>query len=235
MRKILGRGGNGRVERRNGLAVKILDRTGRESVERFRIEIEAMQLAQSIGLRNVVPILSVDLSGVPPSYTMPIYDGDLDRVLSRTRHNAKITASIIEPLARTLSDLASANRPIYHRDLKPSNILYRKADGKVEEIHLADFGCAFIATGEERLTQTHRAVGAAQFRPPEYSFGRVKEVSASADIYALGKILWYLCNGVSGEIFPYNLWYPEEYNLVRRGGWAWRFAAESAHCSVRRF
>jgi hypothetical protein len=49
-----------------------------------------------------------------------------------------------------------------------------------------------------RLTQVNEALGAKEFRPPEAELGLVEEVSPSLDVYALGKLLyWIISDGRS--------------------------------------
>jgi hypothetical protein len=68
----------------------------------------------------------------------------------------------------------------------------------------------------DRMTAQTRAVGATFFRAPEYTHGRVEQVNFAGDVFSIGKLLWYMCNGVAGEVFPYTLWFPAQYNLLSR-------------------
>ena len=210
-------GANGTVRYDGNVATKTLKETrSPERLERFRREVEALRRARAAGIPNIVELLDADLDAVPPWLRMRRYAGDIDDLLPQTRNQPATVAKLMIPVARSLQRLASLPTPIYHRDLKPSNILY---DGTVADSHLvlSDFGCAFLADpGAERMTAQHRAVGATFFRAPEYTHGRVEDVNATGDVFAIGKVLWYLCNGVPGEVFPYTLWFPEEYHLARR-------------------
>lgn len=210
-------GANGRVTFCNGIATKTLkSKIEGERGHRFKIEIDALSEAREAGIPNIVPILSHNLESSYPSYTMLQMHGDLDIVLPYTQNNPKQIAKLTLPLVNALSRLYKLPKRIIHRDLKPSNILVKKED-ELLELYLADFGCAFIQDeNSQRLTEDHRAVGATLFRAPEYTHGRVEEVTSAADIFSIGKLLWYLCNGHSLEVFPYTLWFPEQYNLSLR-------------------
>jgi serine/threonine protein kinase len=82
---------------------------------------------------------------------------------------------------------------IVHRDLKPSNIFVRALD----DVVVGDFGICFIQT-PERLTETLEAVGARYYMAPELADGRIAEVKPAADVYSLGKVLYWL---LAGRIF----------------------------------
>lgn len=209
-------GANGIVTFKGNIAIKTLSSRNRERVSRFSIEVEALRRARDAGIPNVVELLDAQLDQVPPRFSMRKCVGDIDEILLQTRNNPTMVARIFLPVVRSLERLASLSAPIYHRDLKPSNILYERT---VDDPNLviSDFGCAFLADPElERMTMQTRAVGATFFRAPEYTHGRVEEVTAAGDIFSIGKLLWYMCNGVPGEVFPYTLWFPDEYNLAFR-------------------
>jgi serine/threonine-protein kinase len=87
---------------------------------------------------------------------------------------------------------AAHRRLVVHRDLKPSNILVRE-DGAVK---LVDFGIAKLLDDDNTESQ-HTAFGARAFTPeyaaPEQMRG--EPVSTTADVYALGVLLYELLTG----------------------------------------
>jgi serine/threonine-protein kinase len=87
---------------------------------------------------------------------------------------------------------AAHRRLIVHRDLKPSNILVRE-DGAVK---LVDFGIAKLLD-DDGADVTQTALGARAFTPeyaaPEQMRG--EPVSTTADVYALGVLLYELLTG----------------------------------------
>jgi serine/threonine protein kinase len=77
---------------------------------------------------------------------------------------------------------------LVHRDVKPGNLLLRE-DGVLK---VTDFGIA-QAAGSTRLTQVGTILGTAAYLAPEQAAG--EEVTAAADIYSLGAVLYELLTG----------------------------------------
>ncbi|HEY48379.1 MAG TPA: protein kinase [Anaerolineae bacterium] len=77
---------------------------------------------------------------------------------------------------------------VIHRDLKPENILLDEAGNA----YLTDFGIA-KDIGGERLTQTGKIVGSADYLAPEQAKG--EPVTPKIDIYALGVVLYEILTG----------------------------------------
>ena len=83
---------------------------------------------------------------------------------------------------------------LVHRDVKPGNLLLR-ADGTVK---IADFGIARAAQAT-RLTQIGGVLGTAAYLAPEQAAG--EQVTAAADIYSLGCVLFELLTGRTPYVF----------------------------------
>jgi serine/threonine-protein kinase len=77
---------------------------------------------------------------------------------------------------------------LVHRDIKPQNLLLRE-DGVVK---VADFGIARAAE-TTALTQVGTVLGTAAYLSPEQALG--EEVTAAADVYSLGAVLYELLTG----------------------------------------
>jgi serine/threonine protein kinase len=83
---------------------------------------------------------------------------------------------------------------LVHRDIKPGNLLLR-ADGTVK---IADFGIARAAQAT-KLTQIGSVLGTAAYLAPEQATG--EQVTAAADIYSLGCVLFELLTGRTPYVF----------------------------------
>ena len=83
---------------------------------------------------------------------------------------------------------------LVHRDIKPGNLLLRK-DGTVK---IADFGIARAAQAT-KLTQIGSVLGTAAYLAPEQAAG--EQVTAAADIYSLGCVLFELLTGRTPYVF----------------------------------
>jgi len=102
-------------------------------------------------------------------------------------------------------------RGVIHRDLKPSNIMV----GRDGEVFVLDWGIAKVKgdLGEEEgialeeMIETNRSLDASQatrigavtgtpaYMSPEQAEGRLDEISARSDVYALGAILYKILTG----------------------------------------
>lgn len=83
---------------------------------------------------------------------------------------------------------------LVHRDVKPQNLLVR-ADGTLK---IADFGIARAAQAT-KLTQIGSVLGTAAYLAPEQAAG--EQVTAAADIYSLGCVLYELLTGQTPYVF----------------------------------
>src|SRR5204862_1574922 len=93
-----------------------------------------------------------------------------------------------ELAAQAARGLAHAHEAgLVHRDVKPQNLIVRR-DGTVK---IADFGIARAA--ETTITQAGTVLGTAAYLAPEQALG--EEVTAAADVYSLGAVLYELLTG----------------------------------------
>jgi serine/threonine-protein kinase len=190
----IGRGGMGVVFRARHVligrtvALKMIlsgDFASESETLRFRAEAEAVA---NLDHPHIVPIYEVGEHAGRPYYTMRLLPGgSLAQRIRTSRLDARSAARLIATVARAM-DHAHC-RGFIHRDLKPPNVLFDEA-GKP---FVTDFGLA------KRLGQTgptgHGApMGTPGYMAPEQAAGR-RDVTASADIYSLGAILYELVAG----------------------------------------
>ena len=158
-----------------------------QELERFLREAETVA-----GLRhaNIVQVLEAgDVEG-RPYFTMEFVEGgSLAQKLAGTPQPARQAAALVAVVAEAVH--AAHQRGVVHRDLKPGNILLT-ADGTPK---LNDFGLARRLEGVAGLTQSGAPLGTPSYMAPEQAEGRLGDVGAAADTYALGAILYELLTG----------------------------------------
>jgi eukaryotic-like serine/threonine-protein kinase len=192
----LGRGGMGVVYRAKQIglnryvALKVIlagGHAGEATLTRFRAEGEAVARLQH---PNIVQIYDVGEQDGRPYFAFELVDGgSLARRLNGVPQAATRAATWSRTLARAVE--AAHRKGIIHRDLKPSNILI-DADGTLK---ITDFGLAKAIGSNADLTQSEAVMGSPRYMAPEQASGNTRLVGATADVYALGSILYELLTG----------------------------------------
>ncbi len=213
--KRIGDGGNAHVWTDGTHAIKRLKpNASKEPVARFAREAQLFIEIASDSELAIVPVLAVRRRAGEIEIVMDRLGGNLAEVIGEFAGNPQKSAAALLPIVETLAKLAERSPPIHHRDIKPENLLYWRREGSIA-LALTDFGCAYLAE-DERLTPTHRAIGAWAYRPPEYSIGRVAAVDEKGDVFSLGKVLWAMINGERHVVFPGPVWFLDEFDLENR-------------------
>ncbi len=195
----LGEGGMATVYRaRNTLverevAVKIMDSmlaTDPSLKERFRREAKN---AAAVAHPNIIDILDHgEAEDGTPFLVMELLEGEpLNDLIARGPVPPAEVARLGLQIARGLA--RAHDFDVLHRDLKPENIfLCRGAGERPPVAKLLDFGIA-RSMHDKRLTAAGQIFGTPQYMAPE----RVTslDAGASADLYALGVILFELVTG----------------------------------------
>jgi len=96
---------------------------------------------------------------------------------------------------------------IVHRDIKPANIFLK---GLVPVV--GDFGLCFTGAQDNRMTATDEAAGPRLYMAPELEDGRCENVHPAADVYSLGKLLYWI---FAGRVFARERHRDPEWDLVR--------------------
>jgi serine/threonine-protein kinase len=157
-----------------------------DSVARFRAEAEA---AASLDHECILPIYAVGEQDGVPFYSMKFAEGDaLSARIDHYRDKPREAAALIAKVARAIA--FAHEHGILHRDLKPANVLFDAA-GKP---YVSDFGLAKWLRRECDLTQTLAILGTPYYMAPEQATDS-RAVTAAADVYSLGAILYHLLTG----------------------------------------
>jgi eukaryotic-like serine/threonine-protein kinase len=154
---------------------------------RFLAEAQAVAKLQHSHIVQIHHIGEAD--GLPFFELEYVEGGSLDQRLDGTPWTARRAATLIEALARGISEAHRLG--MIHRDLKPSNILIA-ADGTPK---VADFGLAKSLDAGAGLTATESILGTPSYMAPEQAEGKARQVGPLADVYALGAILYELLVG----------------------------------------
>jgi serine/threonine protein kinase len=197
--KRLGAGGQGDAslvedihdEGRNRFVLKEL-RSGDEKARR-RFENEQSALKE-LEHPNILRLVACDMSADPPYYVSEYCEG---RGLDQADLDSFVPAKRLELFLDVCAALAAAHhKGISHRDLKPANVLLKSSEGPAI---LGDFGLCYFADAQDRLTTTHEDIGSSFCRAPELFDGPSEADGKRADVYCLGKLLYWLMAGSGGR------------------------------------
>jgi serine/threonine protein kinase len=199
--RLLGSGGMGAVYAVRHLrmgtqhAMKVLsDAYLRNPDVRERFKREA-QLMFSLGAHpNIVRATDViDQQGTLALVLDLVDGGDLADALAARPGPMRWAEAwrILEPAVAAVT--YAHKRQVVHRDLKPENVLLRR-DGTWPGVPVVtDFGIAKVL-GADSATRVQSAMGTACYGAPE-QFRNARDVTAEADVWALGMMVWRLVNG----------------------------------------
>lgn len=196
----LGRGGQGHVflvsDQQAGdsqqYAAKLLNGAtlNAESPRWKRLEQE-IEVSRQFDHPHVIRVLDAghtEKSGYP-FFVMPVYPGGS---LDETKRQRLVSPfQLLEFFAQMCEGVAYIHElGIVHRDLKLANILLT-AEGQPV---VGDFGLCF-RLGSESLTEHMEVATARWFGAPELRNGHLETVTFAADVYSLGKLLYWLFTG----------------------------------------
>jgi serine/threonine-protein kinase len=193
----IGRGGMGviyRARQRHSRRIVAVKRVlsyqadSHETLERFRREAEAVA---SLDHPNILPIYEVGESedGLPFFSMKFATGGSLHDAAPSLRKEPRKCVQLMAKVARATE--YAHGRGILHRDLKPGNILL---DDHGEPL-VSDFGLAKWLSANKDITKSLTTFGTAGYIAPEQAEGGAAGLSAAADVYSLGAILFELLAG----------------------------------------
>ena len=154
---------------------------------RLRIEAEAVARLRHPNIVQIHEIGEVD--GQPFLSLEFLEGGTLEDQLSGDPQPGTRAAELTATLARAIQSAHDVG--IIHRDLKPSNVLFSR-DGSPR---ITDFGLAKRLESDSRQTESGQILGTPCYMAPEQAKGQTKNVGPSADVYALGAMLYEMLTG----------------------------------------
>jgi serine/threonine-protein kinase len=112
----------------------------------------------------------------------------------RLSEQGPLPADVVARVATEVLDVLAwaHDRGVIHRDIKPSNVFELDSGA----IKVLDFGVAQVRSAESSaITESGVSVGTPAFMAPEQAAGRLDEVGAPADIWAVGATMFQLLTG----------------------------------------
>lgn len=193
---LLGRGGMGvvykawQIKLKRWVAVKMIlagGYAGQDELRRFGGEARFVARLQH---PNIVQIHEIgELDGLPYFALEFVEGGSLAEKLRAGPISVSRAAELIEALARAVHYAHECN--IIHRDLKPGNVLLTRSGTP----KITDFGLAKRLDNEASKTQSGAVMGTPSYMAPEQALGQTRLIGPSADVYALGAMLYELLTG----------------------------------------
>ena len=202
LEELLGVGGMAAVysaRHRNGAraAIKILHPT-LASVEEIRDRfLREGYAANRVEHKGAVEVLDDDvIQGEPedgaPYLVMELLEGE--SLLAKMKRGLPLPEREVLPIVdAVLEVLESAHKHgVVHRDLKPENLFLPR--DSVPLVKIVDFGLARL-TDRQGQTVHGMAIGTPSYMSPEQAAGRVDQIDARTDLFALGATAFELLAG----------------------------------------
>ncbi|PZR75667.1 MAG: hypothetical protein DLM73_04575 [Chthoniobacterales bacterium] len=159
-----------------------------QALARFRREAET---AARLDHPNIVPIYQVgETADGFPYYTMKYAaEGSLLRAREPLLQHPGASVELMLKVTRAVQ--YAHEQGVLHRDLKPGNILL---DSRREPL-VSDFGLARCEANSSYLTRSLASFGTPGYIAPEQADGPAANLTAAADLYSLGALLFELLTG----------------------------------------
>ena len=183
------------------VAIKVL-KSSAAIHEQQRLLQEGTALGR-LGHPGIVRIYEVILSRDQPAVVMEMVHGPgLDEYVRDRVIPPNEAAFLCMRIAAAAAHAHDNN--VIHRDLKPSNILLSPAmtdtgaDSTTSHSHwqpmISDFGIARLLD-ETTITHAGQILGTPAYMAPEQTAGLPSAITAAADVYGIGAILYHLLTG----------------------------------------
>jgi serine/threonine-protein kinase len=162
-----------------------------------RFEREA-RVTSALRHPNIVQVVDFSaLANGAPFMVMEFLDGlELAQIIKRT--GPLPVARVVGLVRQIAAGLTAAHDSgVIHRDLKPQNIFVLDVAGHEQElVKIVDFGISKVKDVTSTITGSSMLMGTIQYMSPEQARGRVDEIDARTDQFALAAIVYEMLVGV---------------------------------------
>jgi len=170
------------------------------SVTRFRREADILSALRH---PNIVQVIDFDHTPAgQPFLVMEYLDGgDLAQLMATV--GAMPLPRVLKIVEQIVSALSAVHRRgIVHRDLKPQNVLLiRDEDFVTDRIKLVDFGLSKRSEAlrdlSGNISRDQTLLGTPRYMAPEQAAGRIDEIDATTDQFALATMVYEMLTGTS--------------------------------------
>ena len=196
VKKFLGEGGKKKVYLAHDtvldrdVAFALIKTEELDDTTRSRILREAQVMARLSDHPNIMQVFDMGQEAGQPYMVLPLMPGgDVEGLIRKAQDHRLSVDRALEIAKQVGLGLEFAHsKGVVHRDLKPGNV-WLTQDGTAK---IGDFGLA-LPLDQSRLTMEGMMVGTVAYMPPEQALG--SEVTAKADLYSLGAMLYELVTG----------------------------------------
>ncbi len=150
--------------------------------------------ANSVDHPDAVAVLDDDVDEAGAAFlVMELLEGESAETLWE-RSGERLPLPVAIAIAhRALDVLADAHtHGVVHRDVKPANLFLTRRG----EVKLLDFGVARVRdVASSQPTLTGAIMGTAAFMAPEQAMGKIDDIDAATDVWAVGATIFNLASG----------------------------------------
>jgi eukaryotic-like serine/threonine-protein kinase len=178
----------------------------RDVVYRFRREAYVLGRICSDYVARILDFLNDPVFGL--IIVLEYIEGEsLFSILNSRRYSVEQAIELGIDIASGVADLHILN--ILHRDLKPGNIIIQPRPRGRSRAVLVDFGMSRLVGGKRQphekevstITNANTALGTLSYMAPEQILNS-RDVTVTADIYAIGAILYRAVAGAHAHLGP---------------------------------
>jgi Zn-dependent peptidase ImmA (M78 family) len=170
---------------------------------RFQREIE---IISKLNHPQIIEVVFADLLAPDPYFVMPKAKQNLDVAIKFDVNNRLDKNDLFKQICEGV--IYAHGTGVYHRDLKPKNVLLTESGA----VKICDFGIARdIQSDLEKITKLNDIGGTHPYTAPEQFDSSLKDIDQRADVFSLGKILYYIYSGrepylISEDHVPYKVY-----------------------------